>query len=70
MLSEITYNRSRYHLTDETFITFCGNPNMLVRDYVENVNGEIVKIGEGRQNHGTIPKEHICKRCINSIKNK
>lgn len=68
MVSEIYYNRGRYHLTDETFITFCGNRNMLVRDYVEVRNGYVVQIGESGQEHSKIPLYNTCKRCINSHK--
>lgn len=65
MVSEIRYNRSRYHLAGDDFITLCGNKNMLVRDYVENVNGEIVKIGECRQHQGKVT--NVCKKCLNAL---
>lgn len=71
MVSEIRYNRGCYHLTDGTFITFCGNRNMLVRDYVENRNGELVMVDQegGIVISKPIPKYRICKKCFRSPKN-
>jgi len=64
MLAEIPHNRSCYHLSDESFISFCGRSNLLVRDYVEVKEGKVNIIGLGGQVLEIIPDYNICKSCL------
>ena len=68
MVSENRYNRLRLHIANESFITYCGRTNMLVRDYVEFQNGQVQKIGDCRQVLETIPEWQLCKRCFLSLR--
>ncbi len=70
MVAEIHKNRTKYHVAPESFVSFCGRDNLLVRDYCEWRNGGLWRIGEGG---GLIDSKatdeyYICKTCLKSLK--
>jgi len=69
MVSERLYNRTRLHIANDNYITFCGNSKMLVRDYVELHNDNIYRVGECRS-FTLIPDYEICKRCSLSVRHR
>lgn len=68
MWTMIAERGERYHIADESFVSLCGNKNLLVRDYVEIIDGEIKRIGEGNQVIDTVPVLFTCKRCLKKLK--
>lgn len=66
MVSELRCNRTKYHLANDDFISFCGNSRMLVRDYVE-LHG--VNINKVIGNHvvETMKIKEICTHCLRKL---
>ncbi len=67
MVAERYWNRSRIHLAGESFVTFCGNENMLVRDSVEYQDGTIVQVGESSRILKKMDSHFICKKCMKKL---
>jgi len=63
MVAEKTYNRTRYHIATDTFVSLCGLANLFVRDYIEYRNGEFKQIGESGQ-EWNINQKSLCKKCV------
>ena len=61
-------NRTKWHLAGDDYVSFCGLTDLLVRDNVVMIDGEVRPTGEGGQVFKAIPKYEICKKCLSSHK--
>lgn len=68
MWTMIAEHGFRHHFATNDFRSFCGRDNLLVRDYVELVNGKMRLVGEGRQVFDAIPEWSTCKICLRIAK--
>lgn len=69
MWTMIASHGYKYHLATETFISMCGRDDLFVMDYVELIDGKVVRIGEARRQLGIINDIRICKTCLKTVLN-
>ena len=71
MVAENPSKRTRYHIATESFISFCGRTNLLVRDYIEFRNEKFCLIGEGKSKQiiEVMKEDEMCKVCMLAWKN-
>ena len=68
MWTMIAERGHRYHFATDSFISLCGRDNLLVRDYVELIDGKMRRVGEGRQVFEEISEYHSCKICLKAVR--
>jgi hypothetical protein len=66
VVAEMPKNRGRLHIAPESFVSFCGLSNLLVRDFVIVKEGRVHKVGEAGQHFSPISEWQMCKRCLKS----
>ena len=69
MWTMVAENGYKHHLAESDFISLCGRRNFYVGTYVEYINGEVRRVGEGRQVFEAISEMSICKKCLNKLTN-